>query len=64
MRPLQVSFEDIRDIFVTMQFEQMSGIALSDTVEGDAKQVGSDILAVMGKYVRLIQSCTVASSST
>lgn len=54
MRPLPVSFERVRDIFAAMQFEQISGVPLSDVIGGgDPEHVASEILAVMAKYVDL-----------
>jgi SAM-dependent methyltransferase len=54
MRPLHISFEDVRDIFAAMQFEQISGVPLSDVIGGgDPEHVASEILAVMDKYVDL-----------
>lgn len=54
MRPLHISFEGVRDIFAAMQFEQISGVPLSDVIGGgDPEYVASEILAVMAKYVDL-----------
>jgi SAM-dependent methyltransferase len=54
MRPLDVSFECVRDIFAAMQFEQISGVPLSDLIGGgNPEHVASEILAVMAKYIDL-----------